>query len=364
MSIIIIQKGVPTRLAPTEFALENAMQEQINSYPNILPLHEVHEGAELIAVVRELPVSSGSIDLLGFDAEGEIYVIETKLSLNPDRRKVVAQALDYGAALWIDYPEPGALISAVNELRARARGSSLREALLTAHEGNEEDADESLKQIETNLAKGAFRFVIPMDRIDESMKNLVRYVNENSQFSIYLVELEQYQQGDLTVVVPRLFGAEARKTVGASPMWRGSRSNEAEFESDMEDRIAKGEMHAPTANALRMFLPIVAQGTDARWSRGTQCVNVSPRFPSTGATRSPFTLKSDGRIELNFAYVREVPAWGDWAGHVRDTLGLSGDSRAHIQLKPTEWVPFAPKMAALTVEVLGRTDSVVAASRE
>ncbi len=29
-----------------------------------------------------------------------IYVIETKLYKNPDKRTVVAQALDYGAALW------------------------------------------------------------------------------------------------------------------------------------------------------------------------------------------------------------------------------------------------------------------------
>ena len=41
--------------------------------------------------------------VIGFGAEGEVYGIETKLARNPDRRTVVAQALDYGAALWTGY---------------------------------------------------------------------------------------------------------------------------------------------------------------------------------------------------------------------------------------------------------------------
>ena len=93
MSIIVIRNGVAARIPVAEFALESTMQTQIAANPGILPLHEIRAGAELVAVVRELSVSTGYIDLLGFDAEGEVYVIETKLARNPDRRTVVAHEI-------------------------------------------------------------------------------------------------------------------------------------------------------------------------------------------------------------------------------------------------------------------------------
>jgi hypothetical protein len=69
MSIIVIRNGNATRVSSSAFALESEMQQQLHANPRILPLHEIREGAELVAVVRELSVSAGSIDLLGFDAE-------------------------------------------------------------------------------------------------------------------------------------------------------------------------------------------------------------------------------------------------------------------------------------------------------
>lgn len=357
MSIIIIQNGEAKRVPPAEFALESAMQEQIAANPNILPLHEVREGAELVVVVREFPVNAGYIDLLGFDAEGEIYVIETKLARNPDRRTVVAQALDYGAALWIGYPEPAEFIAAVNELRSRAGGLGLRDELLAANAGDETAADRALGQIATNLRNGAFRFVIPMDRIHDGLKDMIRYLNENSRFTLYLVELEHYQQGNVTVVVPRLFGAESRKSVSAGAVAsRGRSSNDAEFLNDLDQRIERGELDVTAADAIRTLLRLVIEnGESNNWKTGTSGrVNVSPRFPSTGAPRSPFTLGSDGWLVLNFGYVSDAPAWRDWIPNVVSTLGLYGDSRRYPQLRAADWAPHASKIAELTRAVLGR----------
>lgn len=40
------------------------------------------------------------IDAVALDQNGDIYLIETKLYKNPDKRQVIAQVLDYGASLW------------------------------------------------------------------------------------------------------------------------------------------------------------------------------------------------------------------------------------------------------------------------
>src|SRR5689334_16509770 len=102
-------------MSVSEFAVEADMQAQIAVNPAVLPLHDIRDGAELAAVIREVPVAAGYIDLLGFDADGEVYVIETKLVRNPDRRTVLAQALDYGAALWTAYGDEGTFLATIDE---------------------------------------------------------------------------------------------------------------------------------------------------------------------------------------------------------------------------------------------------------
>ena len=165
MSIIVIKNGVATRVSASEFLLEDDMQAQIATNPRVLPLHDIRDGAELAAVVREVPVATGYIDLLGFDGDGEVYVIETKLARNPDRRTVVAQALDYGAALWTAYADPATFFATIDERLARAEVPRLLEALRNAHAGDEAAGVRTMERIGENIAKGAFRFVIPMDRI-------------------------------------------------------------------------------------------------------------------------------------------------------------------------------------------------------
>ena len=331
------------------------MQAQIAANPSILPLHEIREGAELVAVVRELSVATGYIDLLGFDAEGEVYVIETKLARNPDRRTVVAQALDYGAALWTGYADASAFFSAIDHLLTRAGSPRLADAMRAAHGDDEAAAARILERIGQNVANGAFRFVIPMDRIGEGLKDLVRYINENSRFTVYLVGLEQYQEGDLTVVVPRLFGAEARKTVSGTSSGRGTTGSAAAFVEDLERRVSDGELSASEADAVREMLRLITE-ENARHNWVTAAtggrVNVSPRFPTTGATKSPFTLRSDGRLMLNLGYVADVPAWKEWVVQVLAMLGRSSDARQFPEFRAGEWAPQAAQIVGLAEQVV------------
>lgn len=358
MSIIVIRDGVAARVAPAPFALERVLQEQIATNPSVLPLHEVREGAELVAVVRELPVASGFIDLVGFDAEGEVYVIETKLARNPDRRTVVAQAFDYGAALWADYAaDPAAFVAAVDGLRTRAGAPTLAAAFREARPDDESAAARALERVADVLNEGAFHFVIPMDRIEDGLKDLVRYVNANSRFTVYLVELEQYRDGELIVVVPRLFGAEGRKTVGrgAGPaVARGRPGSADEFEANLDQQTVGGSVSAAEAEAVRALLRLVtAQGAPHNWYAGSGGrVSVSPRFPATGLARSPFTLRSDGVLTLNRHYVAEHLAWQSWLADALVALGQPGNPKQFASFRATEWAPHATRIIGHAVDVL------------
>jgi RecB family endonuclease NucS len=80
--------------------LEKLIEENVDI---ILPTPKGREPFKLAFLTREFGVPSGSIDLLGVDDEGYIYIIETKLHRSSERRRALAQALDYASALWSKY---------------------------------------------------------------------------------------------------------------------------------------------------------------------------------------------------------------------------------------------------------------------
>jgi len=53
----------------------------------------------IIFLAEEYPVESGSIDPLYLDEDGRIFVIETKLQRNSERRQIITQLLHYASQL-------------------------------------------------------------------------------------------------------------------------------------------------------------------------------------------------------------------------------------------------------------------------
>ena len=94
MSIIIRdEEGDFERLDATLFENEDRLQAYITANPEAIPLYELDEGLQLLMLKREVSTDSGRVDVLGIDQKGGIYLIETKLHSNPDKRNVVAQIL-------------------------------------------------------------------------------------------------------------------------------------------------------------------------------------------------------------------------------------------------------------------------------
>ena len=58
-------------------------------------MYEIDEDIRVLILMREFPTNSGPIDALGVDANGNIYIVETKLYKNPDKRGCSA-----GVGLW------------------------------------------------------------------------------------------------------------------------------------------------------------------------------------------------------------------------------------------------------------------------
>lgn len=212
--LILTKDGISKRLKRGSFEDEAAMQEYFSANPEAIPLNEEDDDRQLHVLGREFQTSLGRIDILGTDAEGEVYIVETKRNKNADRRQVLAQVLDYGAALWDAELDFQTVLEALQRDAQRRNAQDPLESL-AAFLGTDKDAATAhLENVCTALAEGHFTAIVLMDQLDERIRVLIRFMNEKSEFRIRAIEFDFYTQGDTKLVYPRLFGGGDRKPVG------------------------------------------------------------------------------------------------------------------------------------------------------
>ncbi len=213
MPIIVSKTGVlPAVLVGKScFGNEENLQAYIHQHPEAIPIYDIQKDKRLFVAAREFPTESGPIDALAVDKDGEIYVIETKLFANGDKRRVVAQVLDYGASLWKHFADFAAFIRLLDIHAHSQWGIGFQQKVIEYFLLDGVRAGELLNRMADNLRTGNLKFMILMDSMDERLKDLIAYVNQRSQFDIYGVELELYEYEDYKIVLPRLYGAEANK---------------------------------------------------------------------------------------------------------------------------------------------------------
>ena len=237
MAIIVSKNNKDAKkIDQLEFGLESNIQEYVLDNPNVIPLYDINEDIRLFIAAREFRTTSGPIDALGFDQNGNIYIIETKLYKNPDKRTVVAQALDYGASLWKNTINSDDFIT---QLDAHSR-KTFNDGFINKYADffELEDASSNVETIISNLNDGNIKFVVMMDKLHDALKNLILYVNQNSKFDIYAVELEYYKHDEFEIIIPKLFGNEVKKDVASS----GSSNGWSPIDRDQWLQSVRGEL--------------------------------------------------------------------------------------------------------------------------
>jgi hypothetical protein len=243
MPIIFSKQGQPgSRVVnKSDFESERSVQEYMHEHPEAIPVYDVQKDKRLFVAAREFPTNSGPIDALAVDGDGDIYIVETKLYANADKRRVVAQALDYGASLWKHFTDPDRFISQLDHEVRLKWNISFSEKVQEFFQLDEAHVEIMCDAVRQNLTDGNLKFVVLMDSIDERLKDLITYVNQKSQFDIYGVELEYYKYEDYEIVIPKVYGSQVKKDAP-----RVSRSDKAETVVEI---LQDGEWHS--ASELR-----------------------------------------------------------------------------------------------------------------
>jgi hypothetical protein len=357
MPIILARRGKPAqRLVRTVIQNESYLQKYIADNPDVLPLDQLSQEIRPLLLLREFPTPSGPIDTLATDQDGNLYLIETKLYKNPDKRIVLAQVLDYGAAIWKAYPDPDEFIRRLDILMTERDGKGLIQRLKEAYGREEDAADEFLASLRATVTAGSFRFVVLMDRIDDRLKDLIAYVNANSEFDILGVALDFYQHEDLDILIPTLHGAERKPPTGRNAARRPSWDAQRVF-ADAETRLPTDQLQA--LRSLHDWAQLHAD--EVSYGTGRRTGSFSPKWAAI-SPRSVFTAGSDGVLTLNFKWLTEPASTRTWRQCFGQALIEKGFSlppdfeERFVYLRPNTWVPLLQVFLNVLSAQVGRLE--------
>jgi hypothetical protein len=207
---VVVAAETSSRLEPIRLGTgtgfdETWLQKVLIDHPSALPVLEIEPGfASLASVAREVPCKHGTIDNLYITGNGEIVVVEAKLWMNAEaRRKVVAQTLDYVAAL--------SRMNFEQFQQTALRGQVARSDARTLHAFVADQPDalperDFIDAVSNNLRRGRMLALVVGDGIRSETEALGELLQSHAgaHFTFGLVEMTAYRMPDQTILlVPR-----------------------------------------------------------------------------------------------------------------------------------------------------------------
>lgn len=303
MAIIISKNGKNAiKLNKSDIPKEDFLQEYIHENPECIPLYDYKEDVRLLILVREFPSGSGPIDAIGIDKDGELYIVETKLYKNSDKRLVVAQLLDYGAALCNLYSNVESFIKRLDALMHDRSNIHLSDKIKEFYDIDEEEYSTLIDNMKMNIVEGKLKFVVLMDKLEGRLKNLISFINDHSNFSIFAVEVEYYRHDDHEIVIPKLFGEEAKGE-------RTGGSDRTKWDEEKYFEQVKAEIKDPTTYKIldNIYNFTKSNSDKLDWGTGTESGSFTFKLqnPKEGSDYiSIFTVWTSGTIRFRFQNIR------------------------------------------------------------
>lgn len=184
---------------------EDWLQDLIFRQPDLLPCSELDPAfGRMRSLARELPTERGPVDVVLANEDGRVALVECKLWRNPEaRRKVVAQIMDYAAAMskWSTSHFEEMLKGA-----SPAASSSFKE-LIKAERWAVEEGD-FIDGLSDTLSRGRFLLLVVGDGIRKEVQDLAETVSSAPHLGLHLalIEIGLYREhsgsedGDLVVI--------------------------------------------------------------------------------------------------------------------------------------------------------------------
>ena len=303
------------------FAKEGDLQKLLAEQPSLISVNEAREGAgTLVAAVREFPLAIGSIDLVGFTADGDIAVVECKLAASEDiKRKVIGQVFEYGANLWsMSYEElDQKVLSKTNQ--------NLADYVRERAEDPDWEEETFRGKVEQALENGDFILIIVVDEINEGLSRIVRFINEAGKpaFTLAALEMRRFQNGHTEILVPHLFG-----TVSAPKTSNGDRyrwTEERFFEA-----ASSGALDKEVVNIIHDIYDWSRMKAARIWfGNGKVTGSFTFHYQDNNKYLSMFSVYTSGVLTINYG----------WLSQLVDTATMEKFHKAIINIPGFDKIP-------------------------
>ena len=304
MAIIISKNGHDAKkVERSTFSKEDDLQQYLSNNPEALPVDQIREGSKILVLAREFLTQAGPIDILAVDELGTLYVIETKLYRNPDKRDVVAQVLDYGAALWRHSSEFGDFRVALAQHVQKQYDVTLEEQIASVFGMDEEGTSALLQATADCLENGTFVFMVLMDQVHDGLRDLVSYLNANSKFQLYAVELEYYEHDSYEILMPHVFGAEV-KSAANTPARSARTWTVPEVLAEAERRAG-----ADWAAIVQRVLDWAGENAFGVSCGKGQIATLTVRAATGGHETRFLQVAANGALYVYFEFLKSLPAF-------------------------------------------------------
>jgi hypothetical protein len=295
----ILQRGQGAKgwkiIESAEYRGEAELQRLLNESPSLIPIDDIREGVSpLVVAVREFGLpGSGSTDLLCFNADGDIAIVECKLAANAEiKRKVIGQILEYAAYLWrMSYEELDQRIQA-------KRGKPLTTLVGDAVASSDWDEENFRSAVQESLKKGSFILLIAVDTVNEELSRTISFLNGCGapEFSFCALEMRRFESDAGETLVPHVHGAEETRAAREPSSRR--RWTEPDFFADAQK--------LPT-ETLRVVTDLYewskAHAASVGFGTGAANGSFTFYFEKDSKRLSVFSVFARGTLCLNYGYM-------------------------------------------------------------
>jgi hypothetical protein len=242
------------------------------------------------------------LDHLFIDRDAVPVLVEVKRAADTRlRREVVAQMLDYAANGVLYWPLSQIIEAFENE--AISHGTEPAERL-SDFLGPEADPEAFWKQVEANLRSGRIRLVFVADVIPKELRTVVLFLNEQMrQAEVLAIEIRQFvSSAGLRTLVPQ--------TVGATDRARAAKAAKVDRPPiSLQEWLTKLEAgHGPDTRKAADSVIAWMRDKGAEVAPTESQDALAFRFTAVdGKAVWPFFIRSTGRLEIAFRYLKVRP---------------------------------------------------------
>ena len=166
---------------------------------------------KICAIGKELHNGNGYADFIFLDQNGSLYIVETKLDSNTDKRRVFAQVTGYmgGIRNQCVYQTFEGFISDCEQSIQKQFGFSgtFDEYVQEKFKIDKKSVNEMKSNLKNNIKENSVFCIIIMDKIENSLKlDIDHYLMNNIQMCG--VELQKYSESDTSFVTLHYYGIE------------------------------------------------------------------------------------------------------------------------------------------------------------